>query len=100
MTQYKRNPQNICMEIDYEFNSHFRRVPWEEVFESEDALISALEDIDVPDSKTPPYNTFKGYEYIYSFANRVQRGIPLSEAQLKQAKRLALEIYKAVQIQM
>lgn len=96
---YKRNASEICWQIDADFKAHFRNVPWTDVYKTEDELISALEDIEVPANKTAPSNTFKGYEYIYSFASRLQKGIPLTDGQLRQAKRLALEIYKAVAIQ-
>lgn len=96
---YKRNASEICWKIDAEFNAHFRKVPWTDVYKTEDELISALEDIEVPANKTAPSNTFKGYEYIYSFASRLQNGVTLTDGQLRQAKRLALEIYKAVAIQ-
>jgi len=96
---YKRNPQKICTELDYEYKAHFRRVPWTDIYDNEDDLIADLERIDVPSNRTPPSNTFKGYDYIYSFAQRVQRGIPLSDKQMEQAKRLALEIKKAISIQ-
>lgn len=38
---------------------------------------------------------YKGYEYIHSFAKRVQDGKELSDAQMRQAKRIASEIKKA-----
>lgn len=44
------------------------------------------------------YRLYKGYEYIHSFAKQVQNGKTLSEKQIRQCKRLALEIKKAASI--
>ena len=55
----------------------------------------ALKAIYVPEDRVAPYLTFKGYEYIYSFASRVQCGGELSAKQMTQCKRLAAEIRKA-----
>lgn len=97
--KYKRMATDICLQVDYKFQAHFRKVPWTDVFKTEDDLTTFLKNVYVPETRTPPHNTFRGYEYIYSFADRLQKGIPLTDAQMRQAKRLALEIYKAIMIQ-
>ena len=100
-----RQAQQTCTEIDAQHKAQVKKVKWTDVYSSEQAIIDALNTIYIPKSKTAPMYTFKGYEYIYSFADRVQKCWTLnekynalSEKQMKQAKRLALEIKKAAAI--
>ncbi|MBQ4447445.1 MAG: hypothetical protein II897_04040 [Clostridia bacterium] len=95
-----RKAQTICNKIDGEYAMAQMRgnVEWTEVFENEDAIIAALRDIAIPQKRIAPVGTFKGYEYIYSFAFYAQKGWNLREAQMRQCKRLAVEIKKAAAI--
>lgn len=88
----------ICSKIEGDFERKRlagKKVKWDEIYSTEAEIISVLEKIYIPKNRKAPYGTFKGYEYIYSFAYFVQNGKTLSEAQMKQAKRLATEIKKA-----
>ena len=87
--------QDICTELDAITRGGVVSVKWSDVFPSEEALVEALRDIAIPSNRVAPRNTFRGYEYIFSFAKRLQDGKELTEAQLRQAKRMALEIKKA-----
>lgn len=84
-----------CMEISAKFGGGLRSVKWTEVFKDENELIESLKGVAVPSTREAPSCTFKGYEYIFSFAERLQEGKDLTEKQIAQAKRLALEIKKA-----
>ena len=64
-------------------------------------LIDDLRVIHVPDRNewcNAAYMLYRGYGYIHSFARRVQMGMDLTEAQMRQAKRLAKEIKKAAAV--
>lgn len=94
-----RQAQNICTELEAE---RFRltrgdqvSVKWNDVYSSEEALVEAIKGVAIPSNMVAPNCTFKGYGYIFSFAKRLQDGKELTEAQLRQAKRLAFEIKKA-----
>ena len=90
--------QNVCMEIEAQYRIGkyvVNGVKWNEVYENEDDLVNAIREIAIPTNRVAPIYTFKGYEYIFSFAQRLQDGKELTEAQLRQAKRLAVEIKKA-----
>lgn len=86
------NKQSIAMKVRAEYNRYGKSVKWDDIYSSEEELLKELEQISVPQDRTAPANTFRGYEYIYSFAFYLQKGWKLSEKQVKQAKRLALEI--------
>lgn len=73
-------------------------VKWTNFFKNEEAIVSALKEIPIKDHMEIYMGTsvaYKGYEYIHSFAKRVQGGKELSDAQMRQAKRIASEIKKA-----
>ena len=91
--------QRICREIEYKYKSSIRQVHWNEVYNTEEEIVQDLMKIVIPNNRAaPPPYTFGGYEPIYSFAYYVQRGWKLSEAQIRQCKRLATEIKKAAKI--
>lgn len=72
------------------------KVTWKDCYKAESEIIADLMtvkyDANIYVGVTPYYT---GYNYIHSFAKRVQSGIELTEKQMKQAKRLAPEIRKA-----
>lgn len=73
-------------------------VKWTNFFKNEEAIVSALKEIPIKDPMEIYMGmsvAYKGYEYIHSFAKRVQDGKELSDAQMRQAKRIASEIKKA-----
>lgn len=92
--------QKICQEIEAEYAVKRLQngVKWTDVFSAEQEMLSALGKIYIPKNRTAPVYTFKGYKYIYSFAYYVQQGQALSDKQIKQCKRLAVEIRKAAAI--
>lgn len=88
----------LCREFEETIPADKRisgKVNWKCVFETEQDIINALMNIYVPANRQPHTNLFIGYEYIYSFATYVQKGGTLSEKQMIQAKRLAVQIKKA-----
>lgn len=92
--------QKICQEIEAEYaiKRLQNSIEWTDVFGSEQEMLSALGKIYIPKSRTAPAYTFKGYEIIYSYAYYVQKGWKLSDKQITQCKRLAVEIKKAAEI--
>lgn len=99
---------NKGKQIAMEMNTSFERtklmkgksVKWTEVFETETDIVEALKQIpyDVNMMYVSFPCTYRGYEYIHSFARIVQNGNELSEAQMKQAKRIATQIKVAYEI--
>ena len=99
MTNLKK-AQNAVREVENKYAS-FKRVSWNTIYTSEDAIIEDLRKIYVPEGKecsSAWYSLYNGYEFIHSFARRVQNGGTLSDSQMRQAKRLAKEIKKAAAI--
>lgn len=90
-----KEAQIICNKINGKYYKAVGSVKWNEVFDNEEQIIDALRKVYIPKNRTAPQSTFKGYEYIYSFAYYVQHGWTLSDKQMQQCKRLALEIKKA-----
>jgi len=90
-----RKAQTICRKIDAQYERLGESVAWEDVYDSEQEMIDDLKKVYIPKNRVAPTLTFKGYEYIYSFAYYVQKGWTLSDKQLRQCKRLAKEIKKA-----
>ena len=92
----------ICTEIEAMRRGGCKVVKWTDVFETEEAIIEALKRVEIPANGEPPFVGFsplyKGYEYVHSFAKRVQAGSELTEKQMIMAKRIALEIRKAASI--
>lgn len=76
-------------------------IAWSKVYASEADLVDDLRAVHVPDKSEwcgAASILYRGYEYIHSFAKRVQMGAELTEAQMRQAKRLAKEIKKAAAV--
>lgn len=70
----------------------FKTVNWNKLYESEQDLINDLIKIDIDKIKYY-YELPKGYEYIKSFRNYYLKNNTLSEAQIKQLKRIAEPIF-------
>lgn len=70
----------------------FRTLRWDEIYDTEQELIDDMLAVDAFPEGKPEYRLIRGYDYITSFQNRVERGIPLSEKQMIQLKRLASNI--------
>lgn len=87
-----------CKKVESQFvRAHsFQSVAWNSVYATEQELLDDLKKVYIPKGRGPLGHCFQGYEYIYSFAYYVQQGWALSAKQMTQAKRLALEIKKAV----
>lgn len=94
-----RDAQVIVKKIDAKYNS-LDSVSWNTIYNSESEIMEDLKQIHIPDKNEPlaVYRLYKGYEYIHSFAKQIQNGKTLSEKQVRQCKRLALEIKKAASI--
>lgn len=90
--------QKICTELDAIRLRKANNVKWTELYTNESEIIADLKKVYIPKNRTAPAYTFRGYEYIYSFAYYVNKGWTLSANQMKQCKRLALEIKKAAAI--
>lgn len=90
--------QRICREIEAITMGGVKKVSWSELYNSEEELLKDLSKVYVPKNRVPPSYTFKGHEYIYSFATQLQSGKTLSEKQIAQCKRLALQIKKAAAV--
>lgn len=86
------------MELDAKYNKNLLKVEWNLIYKDELEILEDLKKIKIPICGFPPTGTYVGYEYIHSFAKQVQGGKHLSEKQMKQCKRLALEIKKAATI--
>lgn len=95
-----RKAQRITMELSARFKENLAPVKWSDIYISEQAIMDDLMKVHVPEQGewNGPLAIYKGYEFIHSFAHQVQSGEELSEEQIVQCKRLALEIKKAASI--
>mgnify|MGYP003289337787 CR=1 FL=1 len=97
-----RQAQVIVKKIDAKYNvfGNEKSVKWNQIYQSEAEILNDLKQIHIPESKELYLvgKLYKGYNYIHSFAKQVQNGKVLSDKQMTQCKRLALEIKKAVSI--
>ncbi len=99
-----RKALRIAREIEGEFAYAAIRgsIKWSDIFASEEEIVAALKEVEIPAKNSSffsmPVPVYSGYEYIHSFARRVQEGKDLTDAQMRQAKRLALEIKKAAAV--
>lgn len=67
---------------------------WDLIFDTEEELIKVLfhNKIYTDEDKVPMYKWCKGYEYIKGFRKYYKKHGKLTEAQIRQLKRLASEI--------
>ena len=83
-------------------NIEGRHIKWTEFYKDEAELVADLRTVVIPEDDFPPHvglcPLYTGYEYIHSFARRVQGGRELTEKQMTMAKRIAAEIKKAALI--
>lgn len=95
-----RKAQVVTRKIDFEYQSQIKTVKWTEIYNSESEILEDLKVIHIPNKEESHriYTLYKGYEFIHSFAKQVQNGKSLTEKQMIQCKRLALEIKKAASI--
>lgn len=84
------------VEAQYKPAHSYKSVAWNEVYASEQELLEDLKKVYIPKGRHQMGHCFQGYAYIYTFAYYAQQGWQLSAKQMTQAKRLALEIKKAV----
>ena len=84
------------LEAQYKQAHSYKSVAWDSVYASEQELLDDLKKVYIPKGRHQMGHCFQGYEYIYAFAYYIQQGWQLSAKQMTQAKRLALEIKKAV----
>lgn len=95
-----RQAQIIVKQLEAEYRKTLSPIKWNTVYNSEAEITEDLKRIHIPE-KAETYlvsKLYSGYEYIHSFAKWVQSGKPLTEKQMRQCKRLALEIKKAAAI--
>lgn len=89
----------VAGEVRARYGGGLRKVRWNEVFSTEEELVEALKDMEIIEEKDMPYTPiYTGYLYINSFSKRVKSGKDLTEKQMTQAKRLAVEIMVAKEI--
>lgn len=95
-----RKAQVIVRKINDQYRNNLNSIKWTTVYDSEAEIVEDLKKIHIPTNGevNAVYRLYSGYEYIHSFARWVQNGKPLTEKQMKQCKRLALEIKKAAAI--
>lgn len=96
-----RKARSIVMEIEAQYLRRGVSAKWNEIYKTENEIIEDLLMVHVPETKQEEiycYGLYKGYQYINSFAKRVQSGNDLTDNQMKQCKRLAIEIKKAASI--
>lgn len=70
------------------------KVKWDDIFDTEAELIEALfhEKVYTDEDGVPMYKWCKGYAYIRGFRQYYKKNKTLTEAQMRQLKRLASEI--------
>lgn len=93
-----RKAQIISRNIENQYRNTFdKTVKWTEIYNSESAIVEDLKNIHIPENKdiTKILFLYSGYEYIHSFAKLAQSNKTLTDRQMIQCKRLALEIKKA-----
>ena len=92
----------ICRELEAATKGGTKKVAWTDLYTSEEELFADLRKVEIPANGEAPSVGFTplytGYEYIHSFAKRLQAGGSLTEKQVTMAKRLALQIRKAAAI--
>ena len=72
-----------------------KSVKWDSLYDSEEDLIDDMMKT-MSDPNLPRYKLIGGYEYINSFKKAINSGKQLSDAQMRQLKRLAVEVFKNV----
>lgn len=88
--------QKISYDVYQKYSNNIKQLKWTDVYNSEQEIINDLKEVYIPNKKEEaalvyiPF--YKGYEYIHSFAKQVQNGKTLTEKQIVQCKRMALNI--------
>ena len=92
--------KTIAQKTEYQYRKNITEVNWTDVYNSEAEIIEDLKKVHIPGHKEEYLilGLYNGFQYIHSFAQRVQAGKELTEKQLLQCKRLAVEIKKAANI--
>ena len=67
------------------------KLSWNEIYDSEQELIDDLMKVNASTAQ-PSYKIPMGYVYIDGFQNRISKGLPLTDKQMLQLKRLASSI--------
>lgn len=95
-----RKAQTISMETQNKYKKSVNNVKWNEVYNNEQEIIDDLKKVYIPKESELIllHNIYMGYDFIHSFAKQIKSGKTLSEKQITQCKRLALEIKKASNI--
>ena len=95
-----RQAQIISRKVTNEYKKTINPIKWTDVYNSEAVMLEDLKNICIPEKQDLLYigQLYTGYEFIHSFAKQLQNGKTLSEKQIIQCKRLALEIKKAVSV--
>lgn len=91
-----RKAQIKSMKVRNEYMTR-TQVEWDSIYNSTEEIIEDLKKVHVPKESeiVQIINIYQGYGYIHSFAKQLQNGKSLSDKQMVQCKRLALEIKKA-----
>jgi hypothetical protein len=91
----KRLAFQKIMKVESKYQRNTTSIKWLDIYSNESELIKDLKEIIIPDDINVIYNLYKGHAYIHSFSKQLKMNKPLSDKQLTQAKRIALEIKKA-----
>ena len=95
----KEITQEIRFQIEKSHNGiNNKPCKWDSIFDSEEELVQALfhEKVYTDENNVPMRKWCKGYEYIKGFRRYYKKNGNLTDAQMRQLKRLAHEIAYAI----
>ena len=89
---------NKIKEMICAYNAGARKLKWNDIFKDENALIEALFDgaVLTPDETDLSWKWCKGYGYIQSFRKYYKKNGALTEKQMAQLKRIAINIAEKI----
>lgn len=89
---------NKIKEMICAYNAGAKKLKWNDIFKDEDALIEALFDSAVltPEETDLSWKWCKGYGYIQSFRKYYKKNGMLTEKQMAQLKRIAINIAEKI----
>ena len=81
--------------IQQRANMNSKKVKWTDFYKTETELLNVLKNANNDKIKSLVDKRYiKGYEYILSFKKQLDQQKELSDKQITQLKRLAIEVYK------
>jgi len=94
-SEWDEDRENLAWKVIDRAQMTNKPVKWDILYGSMEELLEDMKNT-TSDPTLPAYRVVKGYGYINSFKNVLEKGGKLSEAQEKQLKKLAPEIFKNV----